>query len=458
MKTVNVIARPNTARLYLNMTINSGYLLDVISYSFRHRSSPTGYANYNIYINNIFVGSGSIFVSSSTTLQTTGMVNVANAIAGISGTVTVRLDLYNRVGPLTQGTFRMDDFVLNGYTTTLENWSPAGYRYGFQNQEQDSETGLVNYKYRMHDPRVGRFFAVDPLASSYPWNSTYAFSENVLIDHVELEGLEKIQYQTKINGKYGNKSELRDATCEEIELYKGNFGIKGETNKDEIWRITSHIVDGKQTGTGFERWENKGGRKLNEHFSAGKTIKIPIEGSSNVANITLVGALSTGEAASGVAMTSTLATTTVLAIPLLLTGDEVKHKEPPISTYYRAMSWEEYSRTGGLLSDRKTKGEGPHIRYNKSYLINAKFIQTGNYDIIVKYHSISSPTFLSSTPFKFSAGSGKGGPIFKAARNAGMWYLKIEGSKGISYGFPGNSTIIFNGSLVAPPVIENILK
>jgi hypothetical protein len=42
----------------------------------------------------------------------------------------------------------------------------------------------------MHDPRVGRFFAVDPLFKSFPWNSHYAFSENRIIDGVELEGLE----------------------------------------------------------------------------------------------------------------------------------------------------------------------------------------------------------------------------------------------------------------------------
>lgn len=49
----------------------------------------------------------------------------------------------------------------------------------------------MNYTYRMHDPRIGRFFAIDPLAPDYPWNSPYAFSENVVIDHIELEGLEK---------------------------------------------------------------------------------------------------------------------------------------------------------------------------------------------------------------------------------------------------------------------------
>ena len=42
----------------------------------------------------------------------------------------------------------------------------------------------------MHDPRIGRFFAIDPLASKFPWNSSYAFSENKVISHGELEGLE----------------------------------------------------------------------------------------------------------------------------------------------------------------------------------------------------------------------------------------------------------------------------
>ena len=71
-----------------------------------------------------------------------------------------------------------------------------GYRYGFQGQEQDNEIkgngNSVSFKYRMHDPRIGRFFAVDPLTAKYPYNSPYAFSENRVIDAIELEGLEKI--------------------------------------------------------------------------------------------------------------------------------------------------------------------------------------------------------------------------------------------------------------------------
>ncbi len=43
----------------------------------------------------------------------------------------------------------------------------------------------------MHDPRIGRFFAVDPLAPKYPWYTPYQFSGNKVISHVELEGLEE---------------------------------------------------------------------------------------------------------------------------------------------------------------------------------------------------------------------------------------------------------------------------
>jgi RHS repeat-associated protein len=72
------------------------------------------------------------------------------------------------------------------------------YRYGFQGQEKDDEIkgegNAVNYKYRMHDPRLGRFFATDPLEIQYPFYSPYAFSGNRLIDKIELEGLEPADY------------------------------------------------------------------------------------------------------------------------------------------------------------------------------------------------------------------------------------------------------------------------
>ncbi|WP_261765009.1 polymorphic toxin type 43 domain-containing protein, partial [Flavobacterium columnare] len=80
--------------------------------------------------------------------------------------------------------------------------SSTAYRYGFQGQEKDDEIkgegNSLNYTFRMHDPRVGRFFAVDPLGRSFPWNSPYAFSENRVVDGIELEGLEVTPYQKRL--------------------------------------------------------------------------------------------------------------------------------------------------------------------------------------------------------------------------------------------------------------------
>ncbi len=70
--------------------------------------------------------------------------------------------------------------------------NPSEYRYGFQNQETDPEMlgGAVAFKFRVHDARIGRFLSVDPLASEYPWNSSYAFAENKVIAGKDLEGRE----------------------------------------------------------------------------------------------------------------------------------------------------------------------------------------------------------------------------------------------------------------------------
>ncbi|WNJ21515.1 hypothetical protein [Pontibacter sp. G13] len=82
------------------------------------------------------------------------------------------------------------------------------YRYGFQGQETDDEVygkgSAVSYKYRVHDARIGRFLSIDPLAPDYPHNSPYAFSENRVIDGVELEGLEVhvLNDESEIHGPF----------------------------------------------------------------------------------------------------------------------------------------------------------------------------------------------------------------------------------------------------------------
>ncbi len=57
--------------------------------------------------------------------------------------------------------------------------------------EVKGEGNSLNFKFRMYDSRLNRFFAVDPLSSEYPHYTPYSFSGNKLIAFRELEGLEQ---------------------------------------------------------------------------------------------------------------------------------------------------------------------------------------------------------------------------------------------------------------------------
>lgn len=141
---------------------------------------------------------------------------------------------------------------MNGRQSTNSN-----YRYGFQGQEIDGEIkgegNSVNFKYRMHDSRLGRFFAVDPLTAQYPHNSPYAFSENDVIRAIELEGLEKyICTRYYEQGKYVGTSVvyvLNSAGKTMKMNLKHDYG-KGEKVTDEDVLIIEKR-DGKSEVVGY---------------------------------------------------------------------------------------------------------------------------------------------------------------------------------------------------------------
>jgi RHS repeat-associated protein len=129
----------------------------------------------------------------------------------------------------------------------------GGYRYGFQSQEIDGEIkgeGLsVNYKYRMHDPRLGRFFAVDPLADDYPYNSVYAFSENRVVDGVELEGREFFFPTFTTTPLLG----VADVLVMESAMGRGIPPTVIETVKPRFrWRPSSSILERFRRGSAAE--------------------------------------------------------------------------------------------------------------------------------------------------------------------------------------------------------------
>jgi RHS repeat-associated protein len=104
------------------------------------------------------------------------------------------------------------------------SFSSGSYAYGFQGQEKDDEIkgdgNSINYKYRVHDPRLGRFLSVDPLAPDYPWNSPYAFSENRVIDGIDLEGLEYVSVHHYANGAVAKK-EIYKMTSKDVKRLGG---------------------------------------------------------------------------------------------------------------------------------------------------------------------------------------------------------------------------------------------
>jgi hypothetical protein len=82
-------------------------------------------------------------------------------------------------------------FEIETLTFSKEN----SQNFVFQNQEKIKDFGLdINwFKYRPFDPQLGRGWQTDRLAAKYSHNSPYAFSENKVTSHIELDGLEAVK-------------------------------------------------------------------------------------------------------------------------------------------------------------------------------------------------------------------------------------------------------------------------
>ncbi len=80
------------------------------------------------------------------------------------------------------------------------------------------EDELEAIRIAQRDREVTRFMSVDPLAKDYPHNSPYAFSENRVVDAIELEGLELFL----IHGTWGDNADLKPVLSNKIETLFGN--------------------------------------------------------------------------------------------------------------------------------------------------------------------------------------------------------------------------------------------
>ncbi len=181
-----------------------------------------------------------------------------------------------------------NDYYPFGSLVPNRHRSTDDYRYGFQGQEKDDELkgegNSLNYTFRMHDPRVGRFFATDPLEKDYPWNSPYAFSENRVIDGVELEGLEfhNIGSPTNFDPKEiaNDKAGREMASLISAPIIIDIFLTKGWLSRSLIAYTTGDLFHSMQMQTYYRDKGNEEKAKTYEQEGADATKALIIEGLS----------------------------------------------------------------------------------------------------------------------------------------------------------------------------------
>ena len=81
----------------------------------------------------------------------------------------------------------------------------------------------------------------DPLAESFYYNSVYAFSENKVVAHVELEGLEAVDFRQKATDYI--KGSVKGVSTQELDLALSSPSII-MNNRHLIKNVNSSFIFG----------------------------------------------------------------------------------------------------------------------------------------------------------------------------------------------------------------------
>ena len=286
------------------------------------------------------------------------------------------------------------------------------YPYGFQGQEADDELkgkgNSYNYTFRMHDPRIGRFFAVDPLASKYPWYTPYQFSGNKVIHAVELEGLEEhvlnsgeVVYgpysEYTIDGFNSTWDQLKEAGYEPL-----SFKSYTEDNSDRHLEFfidepfeDAPRVSGSLKGLQVEGSDGKMGtvtydkiERVDEGVgdAEGASGYVPLYGSGRDA----INDFQNGRYFHG-AGNAFMAITDIFLVKSLVTGGGKLLFKSGVktgfgnaeTTFYRAMSNAEFAafkNAGGL-----TYKAGTELFVSTSSAYSKSYLQKVNYDVVIEF-------------------------------------------------------------------------
>lgn len=119
---------------------------------------------------------------------------------------TTNIDVYfdnltvtHKPGPLLEEThYYPFGLTMAGISSKAALKQENKQKFVSQELDKDIDVNWYQFRYRNHDPQIGRFIQVDPLSDKYAHNSTYAYAENRVIDGIDMEGTEYLSYLTSM--------------------------------------------------------------------------------------------------------------------------------------------------------------------------------------------------------------------------------------------------------------------
>ncbi|WP_458628618.1 DUF6443 domain-containing protein [Winogradskyella sp. PC D3.3] len=142
-----------------------------------------------------------------------------------------------------------------GYNNVVQGVRNNIKTYQSQEFTEELQLNTHEWKYRVSDPAIGRFWQVDPLAEKYEWMSTYQFSSNQPVHARELEGMESMADHS-----------LRLQVAEKLSKRDGSDLVE---NYKDLYRAENGAMDIVSAFKSFFP-ENGAARDLIDHY-AGET-------------------------------------------------------------------------------------------------------------------------------------------------------------------------------------------
>ncbi|HTN37156.1 MAG TPA: hypothetical protein VL053_08780 [Arachidicoccus sp.] len=162
----------------------------VDSTSLPAKTVVTTYINNGVYLNDTL----QLFGTTEGRVRPVGTIFVNDYFLKdhLGNTRMVITDDYSVSSPILEASSYYPFGLMQKGIGMTASGSLHNYKNTFLKQERNEDFGvdIYEFKYRMDDPQIGRFWQIDPLADDYTYNSPYAFSKNKIIGDIELEGLE----------------------------------------------------------------------------------------------------------------------------------------------------------------------------------------------------------------------------------------------------------------------------